>query len=911
LAESRVDSPAISCTDFSFSTMNHPHDQSMNETTRRFPAGLSLLLVTAIALGSTPAWALLPPGATPAPNTAETTAAFPKRITARGSNFGVWSSATVTPQYGRTGYYLLPSVDGTPEGISGLIEFDAAGNTTRRVSPLQLGVTMLPSNDPTRFFAQQVLTGASDVTFGLYSATGGNAPVYQNKLTANPAKTVIVQAGNLGRTVVTQDTNTAIEVMVFRADGSREWSRRYSSSFFGVNPLFPTDTQTSFVIPLQDGSMLLEVIKFGINLSAGGLVYETAVIKLSSSGAVEWAKRPSGNAQFFAIPSASGNFIYFNGLETSLTGTLSGTVSKITPSGTLVWSKRINGPFVTAAGDLTGDKVVLTGYVTSLQNPLGASILGILGSDGSLEAQTQFSFGNRNTTVAFPEGSRIWIGTTAGNLPSTSGTLDAGPAHIGLADATLTNIKWKRYKNPMHVALANPDFDGDDVAASFFHQGDRAVEVMTFKDDFAGSVNADLLVDATATISNPGLSVSNTNFTLIDVSVSFVDFVPTVQTGALTFETLPVTETSIGTPSGGGGGGGTPITPTIATQPASQTAAPGTSVSFSVALTNPSNVAATYQWSFNGAPISGATSASYTIPSVQPVNVGLYTLAVTANGSVIASLPAALQITATTRPVGNSVLFASDIQHPNGNVYDQFLINGPATTITADPGQVARISFVDQSDDIVQLEYSGPGTLTVSLANPSGPAIAVNYNQATVSYMKGLPTITIAGADATSNLGIFSVGAITGNVLVLKSGVTYDGIADIALINIASSTGQFGGVRIGNARFSASTGNVGLNAPGVNFTGPIVINDIDASGTASPKLVTGTVAGLAGFAGEIRVAGGDLKQTNNRAIEYGTAVAVRMAAGTNSHGVALPAQTNQGRLERNGQDVTASVIVGP
>jgi len=429
------------------------------------------------------------------------------------------------------------------------------------------------------------------------------------------------------------------------------------------------------------------------------------------------------------------------------------------------------------------------------------------------------------------------------------------------------------------------------------------------KDDFAGSVNADLLSDATATITSPGLSVTDTGFTLIDVPVTFATFIPVVQAGALTFETLPITETSIGT--GSGGGGGTPITPTIATQPVSQTAAPGTSVSFSVALTNPSNVAATYQWSFNGAPISGATSASYAIPSVQPGNVGIYTVAVTANGSVIASLPAALQITATTRPVGNSVLFASDIQHPNGNVYDQFLINGPATTITADPGQVARISFVDQNDDIVQLEYSGPGTLTVSLANSSGPAIAVNYNQATVSYMKGLPTITIAGADATSNLGIFSVGAITGNVLVLKQGVTYDGIADIALINIASSTGQFGGVRIGNARFSASTGNVGLNAPGVNFTGPIVINDIDASGTASPKLVTGTVAGLAGFAGEIRVAGGDLKQTNNRAIEYGTAVAVRMAAGTNSHGVALPAQANQGRLERNGQDVTASVIVGP
>lgn len=881
----------------------------MTRAKRRFPLILRLLLGTVFALGSTPVWALLPPGATPAPNTAETTAAFPKRITARGSTFGVWSGATVTPQFGRTGYYLLPSVDGTPTGIGGLIEFDAAGNSTRRLSPLQLGVSMTPASDSARFYAQQVLAGATDVTFGLYSATSGNTPVYQNKLAANPAKTAIVQAGSLGRTVVTHDTNTSIEVMVFKADGSLDWARRYSSTLFGVNPLFPTDTQFSFVVPLQDGSMLLEVMKFGFNLTTLAIGYETAIIKLSSSGAVEWAKKPSGNAQFFAIPSATGNFIYFNGLETSLTGTVTGSVSKVTPSGTLVWSKRINGPFVTAAGDLTGDKVVLTGYVTTLQNSTGASVLGILGSDGSLEAQTQFSFGTRNSTVAFPEGSRIWIGTTAGNLLSTSPTLDAGPAHIGLADATLTNIKWKRYKNAMNVALANPDFDSDDVAASFFHLGDHAVEVMTFKDDFAGSVNADLLVDATATTSNPGLVVTNAGFTFADLSVTSTAFTPVVQTGALTFETLPITETSIGT--GSGGGGGTPTTPTIATQPVSQTIAPGASATLSVTLTNPSNVAATYQWSFNGALISGATSASYTIPSVQPIHVGLYALAVTANGTVIASQPAALQITTPTRPVGNSVLFASDIQHPNGNVYDQFLINGTATTITADPGQVARISFVDQNDDIVQLEYSGPGTLTVSLANASGPAIAVNYNQATVSYMKGLPTITIAGADQTSNLGSFSVGSITGNVLVLKQGVTYDGLADLALINISSPMGQFGGVRVGNARFSATSGNVGLYAPGVNFTGPVILHEIDASGTASPKLVTGTVVGFPGFAGEIRIAGGDLKQTNNQAIDYGTASGVRMSAGTNSHGVGLPAQANQGRLVRNGQDVTASVIVGP
>ncbi|HRE80904.1 MAG TPA: hypothetical protein PLN52_07635, partial [Opitutaceae bacterium] len=82
-----------------------------------------------------------------------------------------------------------------------------------------------------------------------------------------------------------------------------------------------------------------------------------------------------------------------------------------------------------------------------------------------------------------------------------------------------------------------------------------------------------------------------------------------------------------------------------------------------------------------------------------------------------------------------------DITHPaTGNVYDQFLLTGASASITADPGQIARISYIDLNDDIVQVEFSGAGTLTITLTNPSGPAVAVNYNQPTVSYMKGHAT---------------------------------------------------------------------------------------------------------------------------------------------------------------------------
>ena len=71
-----------------------------------------------------------------------------------------------------------------------------------------------------------------------------------------------------------------------------------------------------------------------------------------------------------------------------------------------------------------------------------------------------------------------------------------------------------------------------------------------------------------------------------------------------------------------------------------------------------------------------------------------------------------------------------DIVHANGNTYDQFLLTGPAFSLKADPGQIARASFIDLTNDIVQLEFSGAGTLSIVLDGATGPAAPEAYNQA-------------------------------------------------------------------------------------------------------------------------------------------------------------------------------------
>ena len=88
-------------------------------------------------------------------------------------------------------------------------------------------------------------------------------------------------------------------------------------------------------------------------------------------------------------------------------------------------------------------------------------------------------------------------------------------------------------------------------------------------------------------------------------------------------------------------------TPVIVTNPVPQSVAPGDKVTFSAVVEpNPAGLPPqTFQWFFNGIPLSNETSPTLTIPSAQSRNVGFYSLRVS-NGFGIAvfSPPVVLQL---------------------------------------------------------------------------------------------------------------------------------------------------------------------------------------------------------------------------------------------------------------------------
>ncbi|MBA3848656.1 MAG: hypothetical protein C0502_01515 [Opitutus sp.] len=344
------------------------------------------------------------------------------------------------------------------------------------------------------------------------------------------------------------------------------------------------------------------------------------------------------------------------------------------------------------------------------------------------------------------------------------------------------------------------------------------------------------------------------------------------------------------------------VAPAVSMAPASVSAVLDAPAAVGVEVQGPENM--TFQWSRNGVNLNGQTRSTVTFERLTTQNAGVYSVAVDSPLGPVSGGAAIVGPTITAKVNGRGTEVGQNILHPNGNIFDQILLEGDAASFTADAGQITRLSYIDANDDIVQVEFSGAGTVSILLDSATPPAPPVKYNQA-VNYVKGQATIVVVGADETTNLSVFSVGKATAvNQALFKADTAYDGRADIACVAIQSPTGRFGGLRTANTRFTATRGLTGVYAPGVNFSGPVFVGDIAASDNASPVLRLGS-------AGDVRIAGGELLQPNSRAVQVSGITQLRFTAGGDSHGNLLPAKNNRARLEESGIDVTSRIVVNP
>ncbi|HXA14382.1 MAG TPA: protease pro-enzyme activation domain-containing protein [Opitutaceae bacterium] len=254
----------------------------------------------------------------------------------------------------------------------------------------------------------------------------------------------------------------------------------------------------------------------------------------------------------------------------------------------------------------------------------------------------------------------------------------------------------------------------------------------------------------------------------------------------------------------------------ITTQPVTQTVNVGASASFSVSASG----SPAFQWFFNGAAISGATSTTLTLTNVQLPNAGNYTVTATTNAGSVTSNPAALTV---QQPVttGHSVSilagagssFQWQVSTDGGSTWTNLTDNGTFSGTTTSTLTIANATAALNGDEF---RVAGGGAVTLTVA----PAL--------------FPSPTCIVADSSGNL---FVGDGSSN--------TIQEINSSAVVSLlAGSTGSAGATDgNGGGALFRQPGGITMNSTGTLFvadTGNSTIRKI------APGGIVTTFAGSAG-----------------------------------------------------------------
>ena len=132
-----------------------------------------------------------------------------------------------------------------------------------------------------------------------------------------------------------------------------------------------------------------------------------------------------------------------------------------------------------------------------------------------------------------------------------------------------------------------------------------------------------------------------------------------------------------------------------------------------------------------------------------------------------------------------------DVVNPfNQLVLDLITITGPLLTFRADEGQITRATYVDENNDIVQVDFFGSGTCTVIIDPDTFGDLEtpVKYSLSGVEYVKGRARIIIEGADTDTYSAIFTLGSLSAeDPNVILDGIEYDGLADVTSVTVTGT----------------------------------------------------------------------------------------------------------------------------
>jgi len=221
----------------------------------------------------------------------------------------------------------------------------------------------------------------------------------------------------------------------------------------------------------------------------------------------------------------------------------------------------------------------------------------------------------------------------------------------------------------------------------------------------------------------------------------------------------------------------------VTIQPPSQTVLAGSSVTFTAnAIGTPPF---SYQWSFSGNPIPGATSSTLVLNNVQPGQSGLYTVTLSDQTGTVTSSPATLTVNAAQGPT------VSITSPTNGAVFPPHSDVLLAAEATETNGTISFVEFL-RGTNVVGVVSNSPYSMILS-------------NLSAGSY-----TVMARATDTQGNVGVsasvnFSTGVPVVNINSPTNGAKFPEHADVLLSASAFETGA----AITNIAFFLNTNFVG------------------------------------------------------------------------------------------------------
>lgn len=199
---------------------------------------------------------------------------------------------------------------------------------------------------------------------------------------------------------------------------------------------------------------------------------------------------------------------------------------------------------------------------------------------------------------------------------------------------------------------------------------------------------------------------------------------------------------------------GNAFQPLIVSQPASQTTVSGGDVTFGVAAAGPGPF--TYQWQFEGADLTGQTSASLSLQGVTPSQAGKYAVVVQSPFARQVSQPAALTVNAKSTP---AITWASPATIVEGTALSSTQLNASSSVVG---------TFVYTPPMGATLNAGAGQTLSLLFTPTDTTNFTTAIASVAIDVTPSVPEVTVTATDANAS----EVGLDPGTFRFTRTGAT-------------------------------------------------------------------------------------------------------------------------------------------